>query len=217
MKVTKLVSQKRDPSRVNVYIDGEFSFGISLDSLAKYNIYVGMELEDDFLSKVFLHELKKRFLQRSSEYISRSPRTELQISRYIKNIIMKKKGVWYSELSKEEEEKILEHVISKLKKYGYIDDSHFAEQFIQSRLKSRPRGSGVIMSELISKGVSRDIAEDKVKELVQDEYALLCRVYEKKYKDQKITSMDNKKISYLFRKGFSWDLIEKLINNESEE
>ena len=217
MKVTKLVSQKRDPSRVNVYIDGEFSFGISLDSLAKYNIYVGIELEDDFLSKVFLHELKKRFLQRSSEYISRSPRTELQISRYIKNIIMKKKGVWYSELSKEEEEKILEHVISKLKKYGYIDDSHFAEQFIQSRLKSRPRGSGVIMSELISKGVSRDIAEDKVKELVQDEYALLCRVYEKKYKDQKITSMDNKKISYLFRKGFSWDLIEKLINNESEE
>ncbi len=217
MKVTKLVSQKRDPSRVNMYIDGEFSFGISLDSLAKYNIYVGMELEEDFLSKVFLHELKKRFLQRSSEYISRLPRTELQISRYIKNIIMKKKGVWYSELSKEEEEKILEHVISKLKKYGYIDDSHFAEQFIQSRLKSRPRGSGVIMSELISKGVSRDIAEDKVKELVQDEYALLCRVYEKKYKDQKITSMDNKKISYLFRKGFSWDLIEKLINNESEE
>lgn len=217
MKVTKLVSQKRDPSRVNVYIDGEFSFGISLDSLAKYNIYVGMELEDDFLSKVFLHELKKRFLQRSSEYISRSPRTELQLSRYIKNLIMKKKGVWYSELPKEEEEKILEHVISKLKKYGYIDDSHFAEQFIQSRLKSRPRGSGVIMSELISKGVSRDIAEDKVKELVQDEYALLCRVYEKKYKDQKITSMDNKKISYLFRKGFSWDLIEKLINNESEE
>ena len=43
------------------------------------------------------------------------------------------------------------------------------------------------------------------------------RVFEKKYGECKLSKKDRKKIDFLHRKGFDWDLIERLINNESEE
>ncbi|NLB12267.1 recombination regulator RecX, partial [Candidatus Dojkabacteria bacterium] len=61
MKVTKLVSQKRDPDRVNMYIDEEFFCGISLDGIAKFNIYLGKELEESDLEEILFEELKNRF------------------------------------------------------------------------------------------------------------------------------------------------------------
>ena len=41
MIVTKLEYQKRDPNRVNLYIDGKIFCGISDDTLAKESLYDG--------------------------------------------------------------------------------------------------------------------------------------------------------------------------------
>ena len=75
----------------------------------------------------------------------------------------------------------------------------------------------ILVAELMSKGMNRDLAQQKVDELVEDEYDVLKRIYEKKFKKQKITYDDRKKIDYLMRKGFSWDLIEQFINDESSK
>lgn len=217
MKVTKLSSQKKDSSRVNIYIDEEFFCGISLDSVAKFNLYVGAELDETELGKILKNELLNRFFQRAMSYISRSVKTEFQLRRYLKDLSIKKKNVWYSEIEKDELERIFNEVISKLTKYGYIDDGVFAEQFILSRIKNKPRGKMVLISELISKGVNKDIATEKVDELVEDEYDMLRKIYEKKFGSEKISLRDRKKIDFLMRKGFNWDLIERFINNEPEE
>ncbi len=217
MKVTKLSSQKKDSSRVNIYIDEEFFCGISLDSVAKFNLYVGAELDEIELGEILKNELLNRFFQRAMSYISRSVKTEFQLRRYLKDLSIKKKNVWYSEIEKDELERIFNEVISKLTKYGYIDDSVFAEQFVLSRIKNKPRGKMVLISELISKGVSKDIATEKVDELVEDEYDMLRKIYEKKFGSEKISLRDRKKIDFLMRKGFNWDLIERFINNEPEE
>ena len=217
MKVTKLSSQKKDSSRVNIYIDEEFFCGISLDSVAKFNLYVGAELDEAELAKILKNELLNRFFQRAMSYISRSVKTEFQLRRYLKDLSIKKKNVWYNEIEKDELEKIFNEIISKLTKYGYVDDRVFAEQFVLSRIKNKPRGKMVLISELMSKGVSKDIATEKVDELVEDEYDMLRKIYEKKFGSEKISSRDRKKIDFLLRKGFSWDLIERFINNEPKE
>jgi regulatory protein len=217
MKVTKLVSQKKDSSRVNMYIDEEFFCGVSLNSVAKFNLYVGKDIDDKELDKVLNNELQNRFLDRAMSYISRSLRSKYQIERYLKELSMKKKGLWYNDISKDDLQSIFTKVIHKLIKYGYIDDQIYTEQFILSRIKNKPRGKVVLVSELMSKGIDRDIAREKVDELVEDEFDILKRVYSKKYKEEKITVRDRKKIDFLLRKGFSWDLIEKYINNESAE
>ena len=217
MKVTKLSSQKKDSSRVNIYIDDEFFCGLSLDSVAKFNLYVGAELNDEELKEILNNELLNRFTQRAMSYISRSLRTEFQLRRYLKDLSIKKKNDWYSEIEKEELEKITDAVISKLGEYGYIDDAMFAEQFVLSRVKNKPRGKMILISELVSKGVSKDMATEKVNEIVEDEYSVLSRVYTKKFKNEKISLQDRKKIDFLRRKGFNWNLIERFINNEPTE
>lgn len=217
MKVTQLSSQKKDPSRVNLYIDEEFFCGLSLDSVAKFELYQGRDIGERELAEILMEELKSRFSQRAMSYIARAIKTEYQMRRYLKTLAIKKKGSWYKEVPKEKLEEIFNEVIEKLKSYGYLDDEEFAFQFISSRVRSKPRGKRVLVSELMSKGVNKDLAIKKVDELVEDEYDVLKRVYEKKYKGDKITIRDNKKIDFLKRKGFNWDLIKQLIEDESEE
>lgn len=217
MKVTKLVSQKRDPDRVNMYIDEEFFCGISLDGIAKFNIYLGKELEENDLEEILFEELKNRFFQRATNYISRAIKTEVQLKRYLRELSFKKKGKWFTDVSKESLEEIINDTAERLKEYNYLNDEVFAEEFLQSRMKNRPRGKSVLLSELISKGVNAELAKEKVEELVEDEYAILKRIYEKKYGDENMSIQDSKKIDFLRRKGFSWDLINEFLNNEFTE
>lgn len=217
MKISKLISQKRDSSRVNLYLEEDFFCSISLNTVAKFDIYVGKDIDEEKLNEILISDLQQRLFDRACLYISKSVKTEKQIKRYIQDILLKKKGIWYANLDKDLLQNISENVVKNLNKYSCIDDENYAELFISSRLKNKPRGKIVLISELISKGVSKEIAQRKVDEMVEDEYDILKRTYQKKYKDEKISLDDRKKISFLLQKGFSWDLIEELINNESEK
>lgn len=217
MKITKLATQERNTERVNMFLDDKFACGLSLNSVAKFNLYIGKELSGEEYGEILHHDLTERVFNRAVTYISKAVRSEKQIRTYLTNLLFKKRGVWFDELDKDSGNEVVDFIIEKLKSYSYINDEEFAEQFVLSRMKSKPRGKYILVSELISKGVSKDIAEEKVNELVADEYSILQRVYEKKYGESKISKEDRKKIDFLLRKGFNWDLIEKFINNESEE
>jgi len=215
MIVTLLESQKKDPSRVNLYIDGEFNCGISVNTIAKYSLYVGKEITQEILEELFFSELESRFFDRAMGFLDRSPKTERQVRMYLKDLSFKKKGKWFESLEGEMLSKIVEKVMEKLHEYQYIDDERFAELFVSSRMKNKPRGKDVLLMELLSKGVAKETAQKVLTLLVEDESSLLKQTYQKKYKEEKITMNDRKKIDFLRRKGFNWDLIEQFINNES--
>ena len=217
MIVTLLESQKKDPSRVNLYVDNNFFCGISLNTIAKYSLYVGKEITQEILDELFFSELEGRFFDRAIGFLEKSPKTEKQVRIYLKDLSFKKKGKWFENLEGDMLTKIIEKVISKLHEYQYIDDERFAELFVSSRMKNRPRGKATLVMELLSKGVSKDIAQKVVNLLVEDEMTMLIDTYRKKYREEEITMHDRKKIDFLRRKGFNWDLIEQFINNESRK
>lgn len=215
MKVTALETQKRDSSRLNMYIDENFFCGISLNVVAQFGIYQGKELSEDELKEVLNAELKARFFDRAVSYLVRSPKTEFQVRRYLKDLAFKKKGKWFQDISKEELQNIEENIVSRLLEYEYIDDEKYAQMFVESRIKNKPRGKNILLGELISKGVSRDTAQKVLGEMLEDEYSILVATYRKRFKEESISFDDRKKIDFLRRKGFNWDLIESFINNES--
>lgn len=217
MIVSKLEYQKRDPNRVNLFIDGKFFCGISLDTLAKESLYEGLEIGEADLNRILEMEITNRFLSRAMEYIARSPKTEFQMFKYLKELKFKKKGIWYKEDLDIEWEKLFNMIVEKLKKYKYIDDENFARLFVSSRLKNKPRGKSVLIGELLSKGVSKDIAELVCNEEILDEYELLKTAFEKKYRGKKFDYKDSKMVNFLLRKGFSWDLIQRLKNDDYKE
>jgi len=217
MRISKLITQERNVERVSMFLDDEFACGLSLNTLAKYNLFVGKEIEESEYIKILYDDLGERLFNRAVDYLGSSIKTTKQISIYLNNTLYKKKGLWYEDLSKEARAELVESVMKKLEKYSYLNDSEFAEAFITARIKNKPRGKSILLGELLQKGVSKDIAEEKLKELVQDEYDMLKRVYEKRYKDELVSMRDRKKIDFLLRKGFNWDLVEKFINEKSKE
>ena len=217
MVITKIEYQKRDPERVNIYIDGKFFCGISIDTLALENLYEGLEVDDNLLDKILKEDLGKRFLNRAAEYLSHTAKTEFQVRQYLKNLKFKKKGIWFNENIQLDWGSLFNQIIDSLKKYKYIDDEEFAHAFVQSRLRVKPRGKSVLISELLSKGVSKEIAQRVCEEEITDELDVLRNAFRKKFKDEKFNIQNQKMVGYLLRKGFSWDLIEQFERNESEK
>ncbi len=217
MRVTKIEYQKKDPNRVNLYIDEQFFCGISLDTLASENLYEGLDIDQQAIDRILEKDLKSRFLIRATEYLSHSPKTEYQVYKYLKELKFKKKGNWFKEDVDIDWEKLFNEIVEKLKEYKYIDDREFAKSFVSSRLRNKPRGKSVLISELISKGVSKDIAQEVCNESIVSEMDLLKQTFEKKYRNQNFDINNQKMVGYLFRKGFSWDLIEQFSQYEPEE
>ena len=215
MRVTKIEYQKKDPNRVNIYIDESFFCGISLDTLASENLYEGLEIDDSVIESILQKDLRSRFLTRVMEYISRSPKTEFQIKRYLRELKFKKRDIWFKGDILIDWDEFFNEILKKLKEYKYIDDESFARSFVSSRLRNKPRGKSILISELISKGVSKDIAEMVCNEDMGDELDILRKAFEKRFKEKKFDIKDQKMVGYLLRKGFSWDLIEQFNRDES--
>lgn len=217
MIVTKLEYQKRNPNRVNIYIDNNFFCGISINTLARELLYEGMNIDEQTLEKIVYKELEDRFLNRAIEYISRSAKTEFQVNRYLKDLKFKKRGIWYREDIQVDWDNMFLNIVNRLKELHLLDDEEYARMFVQSRLSNRPRGKNILISELLSKGVDREIAQRVCDEEVEDEYLVLKRVFEKKFKGNKFDRNDSRMVNFLLRKGFSWDLIEKLEYDTEEQ
>ena len=122
MKVTKLSAQERNVERVNMFLDEKFACGISLNTVAKYNIFVGKELSGEEYTKILYDDLGERLFNRAVDYLGSSIKTAKQIRTYLRNLLFKKKGSWYEELEKENREELVENTMQKLEEYSYLND-----------------------------------------------------------------------------------------------
>lgn len=116
-------------------------------------------------------------------------------------------------------ERLVERVITRLKKFGYVDDSKFARGWITSRLSAKPRGRIIIKRELLAKGVNNELVE-KTLDLVYNrdrekkELVRLLNLRVNKY--PRTRKGRHKLISYLLRRGFLWEDVRELLESEEE-
>ncbi len=120
------------------------------------------------------------------------------------------------------EEKIIEEILEELKGYKYLDDRMFAESYINDRMNFNPRGKLLIKKELREKGVAENIIEEKTEELISEEKEIESarKLAEKKLRvmgDKGDKNKTNQKImSYLQSKGYSFEIISQAVKNEIE-
>lgn len=214
MLITGIEYQKKNPDRVSLFVNGSFVSGISVNILAKYNLYESKEITQDEIENLFLEDISERFLNRAIEYIVRSPKSEYSVLKYLRQLKFKKQGDWFDKDIHLDWEVLFKNILDKLKEYKYIDDMAFAKLFVNSRIANRPRGKMVLIGELISKGIDKQTATDVCNELIEDEYSLLDKTFKKRFKEQKLDLKNSKMVSFLMRKGFNWDLIEKYSRDE---
>ncbi|HCY86600.1 MAG TPA: regulatory protein RecX [Desulfobacteraceae bacterium] len=68
---------------------------------------------------------------------------------------------------------VSQEVVSRLLDDGYLDDETFARQFIESRIRSKPKSTYALKYELRQKGVSSAVSEPLLNDY--DDETLACR------------------------------------------
>jgi len=118
-------------------------------------------------------------------------------------------------------EEVVEQVKERLKELSYLDDVHFAREWITSRCQ-RGNGSLKLKQELLQKGIGREIIEEQLQQCLpeEDEIYYATRLLDKKIKQESnyYYGKDNypllKKFSgYLAGRGYNGAVINKAINH----
>lgn len=199
--ITKIEIQKRNKERVNIYLDGEYALSISAELVYKENLKVKDNIDIDKIKAVADKESYIRCKNSAIKIIERSYKTE-------KEVVEKLKLKGY-------EDRHIEASIEFLKNYNFLNDDYYAEAFVRDRLNTR--GSQKIKQDLMKKGISRDIIEEKLSEIDKTaEKEVAIKLAEKKLRVIKKSENDTYKISgklyrFLISKGYAYDIVKEVV------
>lgn len=114
---------------------------------------------------------------------------------------------------------IIEHLVELLKKQKFLDDELFARSWVSQRARFKPKGKQLLKIELQQKGITKELIEkilaEKNEELpdeLEQAKNLIARRMEKlqgKPRQEIYTKVGN----FLARRGFSWEIIKKAIDD----
>ncbi len=201
-KITALTPQKRNHRRVNVFLDGEFAFGLA--NIVAAWLQVGTELNEEKITALLAADEREVLYQRALHLLSYRPRTNAEIRKFYE--------------SKSVREEIIVELLERLKSSGLIDDSVFAQSWVENRSEFRPRSRRAISYELMRRGIQSELIEQSVSQLDEDELAFQAA----RRQARKITYLDwkefrQKMLRHLSNRGFNYEVSSAAIRKVWEE
>ena len=196
-RVTGLKQGVKNPNRVNVFINDEYSFSLDISQVVDYKLKIG-----DIVTAEKLAELKNasefgKLYQRTLEWVLVRPRSIKETKDYLYRKLTK--------TSSEEISRLRDEIIERLVSKGYLDDDEFAQYYVENRFVKKGISRERLKMELMRKGVLSEIIE-KVLDSRNDEEEIKKIIAKKRDKYD-----DDKLISYLVRQGFSYQLARSLV------
>ena len=151
---------------------------------------------------------RERTLQRAVKLLAAKPRSIQEL----RERLLEKE--WTDEAA-------VEHALSKLKEYGYLDDERFAFGFASYRVRQKPIGRQRLARDLQTKKVSKETADAALELVYQEtpEEELIERAIEKRarLRGRPATRQETKSLyDHLLRLGFSYDLIIRKVREAAD-
>lgn len=202
--ITDLEQQKNDTSRVSVFVDGEFAFGVHEDLVVKHGLRVGETLTPEEQREIERDDQYVRAKQRALDYLAHKPRTEEEVRRKLRR--------------QDAPESVIEDVVDRLYELSYLDDEAYAEDYVRNRFASKKYGPVRIRRELVERGVDRHTAETTVDDFFADkDVRAAARGHAEKRWDRVADEEDprrrrQKLYRYLRRRGFTSGTINPLLD-----
>ena len=192
-KITALKVQKRNNQRVNVYLEGEYSFGLARITAAW--LKVGQELSDEKISDLKSEDARETAYQRALSLLENRPRSESEIRRALARHDIAEENI--------------NDVIHRLTRSGLVNDKQFASLWVENRQEFRPRSRKALAFEMHQKGIARDAIEQVLSGISdQDEEDLAFQAASRqarKYRNMDWPSFRQKMAGFLARRGFSYE------------
>lgn len=194
--ITALVAQKRNKERVNVYIDGQFAFGLAMIEALK--LRKGQRLSDVEVAHLkaldeieVAHEAALRFL-------SYRPRSTDEVRR---------------RLNGKFDEQSIARVIERLQQAGLLDDEAFARYWVENRQQFGPRSIKALRHELRQKGVPDAAIAAALAELDEEEAAYQAASRQaRRYAHADQQTFRKRLGDFLVRRGFGYGTARNVVN-----
>lgn len=189
--ITKLEIQKRNKERVNVYLDEQFVLGVMLSVAVE--LKKGQFLSDADIERLKQQDNRHKAYQRALNYLSFRSRSRVEIERYLRE--------------KKVAPDIITATIERLDEEGLIDDSAFAESWVENRERLKPKGARALRYELQQKGLSETAIDSALEQI--DESELAWRAIEKKVRQWQAldeAGFKRKAMAFLSRRGFDYEV-----------
>ena len=154
---------------------------------------VGMELSDDKITQLRAEDGREVAYQQALKLLNYRYRTTAELRRTLKE--------------KDVSEEDIKIVMERLQQSGLVDDTRFAEAWIENRSEMRPRSRRALAYELQQRGVDRQVIEESLESVNEEELAYQAALKQsRKLKGLEWQDFRQKMYGFLARRGFNYEV-----------
>jgi len=203
-RITDLRIGKRRGKRINIYLDGRFSFSLGAEVVAKENLQVGQELSVAQVEALTGSDQLQRCLEAAYRYLSYRPRSESEIRGR-----MQRRGFAVE---------TIDAAIARLREQNLLDDEAFAQFWKENRESFSPRSQWLTGLELKRMGVMNDVIEQTVAGIDDDENAYRAALNKTRHGTPADYQSFRRRLGdYLRRRGFNYEVISHTLEKVWQE
>jgi regulatory protein len=191
--ITAIETQKKNPQRVNIHLDGQFAFGLS--RLTAAWLRVGESLTPEKIATLRADDAREAALQQAILFLGYRPRSVAEVR---KNL-----------LGHEFPAEVVEATLDRLEQDGLLGDEQFAHTWVENRHAFRPRSRRMLTQELRQKGIGEDVIRSALAE-TSDERSLALeagRKYARRLTGLEWPEFRAKLAGHLGRRGFDYEVV----------
>ena len=197
--ITRLTTAKSRESRINIYLDGKYTFCLPADVVAREGLRTNQELSSGQVKALAAADRYRRCLNAAIRYIGYRPRSEFEVRQRLRQ-----RGF---------EDDMLEKVVTDLKEQGLIDDTSFARFWKENRQDFSPRSRWLTGAELQRKGIDRELIDRVVSEVDDNDAAYRAALHKSRHLPSSDYQLFRRRLGeHLKRRGFTYEVINNTID-----
>lgn len=216
MKLAKLEPSSRVEGRWLVWLEDGTLLRIGEADVVSFSLYAGMELDETQLDGLRMAQEQAKLKQKALSLLSARPMSQRELERKLSANPRKKGMPEEGEEQREQRRDMAQQVAQRMAQVGLVNDREYASTVVR-HYSRKGYGPAKIRDELYRRGVPRELWDQAMEELDQDDRQLRALV-EKKLRGAVPTREELKKVSaYLARRGFGWEEISRVLRQVEEE
>jgi len=207
--ITALTVQQHQSTRVSIFLDGAFAFGVSQELVRQWGLWVGRRLSVE--DQGHLRDAEQLLAAQTTalQYLAARPRTAHEVRQKLRRSSVT--------------DQVADQVIARFQVCGVFDDTVYVHVYLISRLANRGYGPQRLRQELQQRGIGRALVEDAVQQdLAAGEVLTAARAQAAKRWPRLARETDRAKRrqklwAFLRRRGFPAAIVQQVLTEVAEE
>lgn len=207
-RITAIERASEGSARVAVFVDGRRAFTVSEDVAERLGLAVGIDVGETEIATIESNEHVAKARQKALALLAVRARSRRELTDRLRRGGHQPAAV--------------DTVVADLELSGLVDDVAFARAWADERTRLRPSGRRKLESELIGKGVTRDVIARVLEETFEEHTELELAVQAASKRTRRfggsVPEKERKRLhAFLVRRGFGHEVAATVVRELSKE